>query len=107
LQIVNAVNAPSLCESPFGRFVGDVKQVLGSFDSFVFQHVGRKANSPAHAVAKEACNHVTESVWWHYIPSFIEGIVRKEEFLSSNCFAFLLSLNNMRKLLQKKKKSRM
>lgn len=84
LQIVKAVNDPSMCESPFGLFVEDVKQVLGYFDSCIFQHVGREANSAAHGVAKEACNHVTASVWWHYIPSFIDGIARKEELLSSN-----------------------
>jgi hypothetical protein len=73
-----------MCESPFGQFVEDVKWVLGSFDSFNFQHVRREANLAAHGVAKEACNHVTKSVWWHFIPSFIDGIVRKGEFLSSN-----------------------
>jgi ribonuclease HI len=84
LQIVNAVNDPLQCDSSFGHFVEDVKWVLWSFNSYVFQHVGREANYAAHGIAKEACNHVTETVWWHSIPSFIDGVVGKEVVLSSN-----------------------
>jgi hypothetical protein len=84
LQIVNAVNDPLQCDSSFGHFVEDVKWVLWSFNSYVFQHVGREANYAAHGIAKEAYNHVTETVWWHSIPSFIDGVVGKEVVLSSN-----------------------
>ncbi|XP_059428671.1 uncharacterized protein LOC132162451 [Corylus avellana] len=84
LAVVKAINADGICESSYGHFVEDVKSFRREFTRASFIHVLRGANSAAHTLAKEACTHVTNIHWWHYIPPCIGDIVRKEEttFLS-------------------------
>lgn len=78
LQVVNVVNSNTLCKSNFGHFVEDTKVVLVLLRRSSFVHVNRQANTAAHVLAKEACNHATEFIWWHFTPSCIDGIIRKE-----------------------------
>jgi hypothetical protein len=76
---VRAVNLEEPCESNYGHFVEDVKRFRSDLAISSFVHVSRGANSAAHVLAKEACNHVIDKYWWHSITSCIGDIIRKEE----------------------------
>jgi hypothetical protein len=76
---VETINLEEPCESNYGHFVEDVKRFRSDLAISSFVHVSRGANSAAHVLVKEACNHVIDKYWWHSIPSCIGDIIRKEK----------------------------
>ena len=81
LTIVKAINFMGSCDSMYGHFVEDVKRHKCDLVLASFTHVVGGANSATHTLAKEACTHVTDLHWWHYIPPCIGGIIRKKDFV--------------------------
>ena len=48
----------------------EIEELALSFQSFVIQHISRKANTPAHFCAKFACTLGVTSCWMDSPPSF-------------------------------------
>ncbi|XP_059437060.1 uncharacterized protein LOC132170186 [Corylus avellana] len=83
LQVVQAVNSVSQCNSIYGHLIEDIKVGLNKMATSSFTHVTRDANGAAHALAVMARNHVTGIVKWDSIPHSICGIVSREELSST------------------------
>jgi hypothetical protein len=58
--------------------VDGIIQGLSFFRSSIVAHVKREAKLMAHTLAREAANHVTDSVWLEDIPNSICSIITRE-----------------------------
>ncbi|XP_059436307.1 uncharacterized protein LOC132169261 [Corylus avellana] len=82
LQVVQAINSDSQCNSKYGHLIEDIKKGTRSLASSIFTHVKRSANEAANALAAMARTHVTDIVRWDFTPHSIGGIVSREELSS-------------------------
>lgn len=61
--------------SQIGRIVGDCREYLCSFNSFVIRHVYREANRVAHRLAHVASLSNVDKCWLGETPSIIEDVL--------------------------------
>jgi hypothetical protein len=78
LITVKALNQVHPCCSSYGQMIEDIQVRLLSFPYCVVQHVGRKANTAAHTLAKYVLSLSFELVWLDECPHSIHYIVTSE-----------------------------
>jgi hypothetical protein len=83
MQVVQAINSDSPCNSKYRHIVEDIKAGMRNLSSASFNHARRTATTAAHEPAVEARTHVIDTIRWNALPPSIYGIIRREESLPS------------------------
>ena len=78
LTVVKAIGDSEASIRPFGQIVEDIKEVLGSLQSWFICHVKRDANQAAHGLAKEVTVTSMERNWIEETLNCISDIVNLE-----------------------------
>ena len=74
LKVVQALKAREHCNTLYGNVIEDARLQGASLQVCHFQHVRRKGNKLAHALARIAVSSVDFDVWVEELPSDLEDV---------------------------------
>jgi ribonuclease HI len=75
LEVVDAINKEGNCWTVYGQIVNDIKEDLGIWQGWNFQHVSRRDNGVAHRLAHLAFMHGAGREWRADFPFHVDEVV--------------------------------
>ena len=78
LVVIQALTSQARCNTLYGHVVEDTRRLGATLQSCQFQHVRRKGNKLAHALAGRVVSFVDTNVWVEYLLSDLNVIFQSD-----------------------------